>query len=407
VLTRLLLRTYPALQDRNLRLFFLGWVISSAGTFLQGAAQGWLVYQMTHSALAVGITGGLLMVPTMLLAPFGGVIIDKFNTRRVLYVTQLLGMAQAFTLGALVVTGHASLAAINLLALALGVINGLDAPARHTWITELANEDILRSATALNSLIVNVGLALGPSVGGFLVEKVGMGGAFFVNGLSFVAVIATLFFMRVDHLPGKRNGKSFGMFLPGVRYAASDPGIRFLLCLSGTAIFLGLPYRTIIPAVAKEVFHLGPTGYGWLYAAPGFGAIIGATIASRYSGRRSVKLFIIGGIFVTGASLIVFSMMNTFYWGMLALVFSGAGVVGASTTIRTTLREIVKRKMPAMLGRVTGIDVALFFGGVAFGNFAIGGLSKWFGVQAAITCSGVALLLLGAVLLVKMKKLGA
>ncbi|MDE2079635.1 MAG: MFS transporter [Patescibacteria group bacterium] len=387
-----LLANYPALQNRNFRLFFFGQLVSFTGTWIQGAAQGWLVFQLTHSAFAVGFTGFMLLAPTMCLAPFGGVVVDRFRTRAVLYCTTTLGMLQAFVFAALVATGHVTPALINALAFALGLINALDAPARHTCIPEIVEADILPSALAMQSTLVNLGLIMGSSAAGFLVAYVGMAATFFVNGISFLPVLITLALMDGAVLRKKRNG---GSFSAGARYAAGNERVRLLLGLIGFSMALGYPYRTMLPAIAREVLHVGPEKFGFLMAAPGVGSILGALIVSRASKRLPIRRFVIASILALGATLVAFSFTRSFALAAAIVPFAGAALTVNNSTLRSALRSLVQGEMPEMLGRVTGFDVMMFFGGSAVGNFLVGWAAEGIGVMPAIGACGLVLIILG------------
>jgi predicted MFS family arabinose efflux permease len=388
-----ILRTYPALENRDFRIFFIGQVISFGGTWLQNAAQLWLVFLVTHSAFAVGMTGFLLFVPTMVIAPFGGVIVDKIGTRKVLYVTQVLAIIQSVLFGIVILTGHATLPVINVLVFSLGLINAFDATGRHTLTMQIVGKELIPSAMALGETLMSVGVILGSSAAGILIATIGIASTFFVNAATFVPVIVSLHLIsQPDEVPERRSERSLKMFSSGISYIVSDRKIRSLLALVGITIFFGFPYRTLMPVIAREIFRVGSVGFGWLCAAPGIGAFMGAMIFSRNVKRWPLTRFILFGYALMAIALIALSLTSNFAIGMMEIALAGAGLTFATAALPSLLRQLANKQM---LGRVVGIDVAIFYGGLALGNFTVGWLAERSGLTHAIASSGLIILVLG------------
>lgn len=272
------LNVYPAFENRSFRLLFWTQCISFAGSWLQTVAQGWLVFQMTHSAFLVGFVAFLVIIPTVFFAPIGGTIADRFSIRTILTWTTWLGVLQAATFGALFMSGHLSLNMIYALSFAWGTLNGFDSPARYAGVTKMVKGELVASAMALNSILVNIGFMVGPAIAGILIAKTGIGTTFFVNAASFLPIAAALPQLDFGVRPvwGREAPfRPFAATIEGMRYASSHAAIGLLLAILGMVAIFGIAYRAMLPVVASEVLHICPEGFGWLSAAPGVGALVG------------------------------------------------------------------------------------------------------------------------------------
>jgi MFS family permease len=390
------LRVCPAFSNRNFRLFFLGQFVSTAGTWLQIAAQLWVIYQMTSSTVASGILVFLLWGPIMVLAPFGGIFVDRYDIRKVLCFTQVAGIIQACVLGTLVVTHHASLMIIYILVFIAGVINAFDVPARHTYVALIVEKELLGSAMAMSEILMGLGLLLGSSFLGIIILKIGIGSAFFLNALSFLGMIVPLLVMRVNRPVITKESQS-AMFVSGVKYIFANPTITLLIGLVCVVMMFGFSYRTLLPAVAQVMFNNDPRAFGWLYASPGLGAIVAALIISYNSRKLPAMLFIFLGMVLVGLSLCLIPIPGSLIVKTIELAISGFGLTFVTATIPTMIRSLTDREM---FGRVIGVDIMMFYGGIAFGNFGIGYWAKYSGPLRPIGGSGIILLSIVTMLMV-------
>jgi len=279
--------TFRALRHRNFRLFFGGQLVSLVGTWMQSVAQSWLVYRLTGSPLLLGLVGFASQAPIFFLATVGGAVADRRSRRDLLLVTQAISMLLAFVLAALTLTGVVRAWEVFVLAASLGVVNAFDIPTRQAFVVEMVGRQDLPNAIALNSSMFNGARILGPSVAGVLVAAIGEGWCFFVNGVSFVAVIAALAAIRV---PAREiavtTSRAVAHAAEGFRFVWRTTPVRAILLLLAVTSITGMPYAVLMPIFADRVLHAGPRGLGMLMGASGVGALAGAlALASRESIR--------------------------------------------------------------------------------------------------------------------------
>ena len=378
-----------ALRHRNYRLFFIGQGISLVGTWITRLATSWLVYRLTGSALLLGVVGFTGQLPTFLLAPFAGVIVDRINRHRLLVVTQVLSLLQSAALAALALSNTISVGAILGLAALQGMINAFDTPARQSFVIDMieARED-LSNAIALNSTLVNGARLLGPSIAGILIVAFGEGWCFAIDAVSYLAVIASLLMMRLPKRVIKSSGKHALVELrEGWAYVASHRQIRALLLLLAFVSLTGIPYIALMPIFASRVLGGGPHALGILMGASGLGAVMGALwLASRTTvvglGRALVSA---GGIF--GLGLIGFSQSRWMWLSVPMLVIAGGGMMvqmAASNTLLQTIVDADKR------GRVMSFYTMAFFGMTPFGSLLGGWLGGWIGAPTTVLLGGIA-----------------
>jgi MFS family permease len=396
----------PALAQRNLRLYFTGQLVSFCGTWLQFVAQGWLVFEMTHSAYQLGVVAFLGLFPGAALAPFGGVIVDKFDRRKVLYFTQIIAMIQAFILGALVLTHTISLWHVYALSVFLGVINAIDVPARSAFAQEISTtQEERQSAATLNGGMIQLAQGIGSALAGLLVYWIGTGGTFIINGLTFPAVIITLAMMRLEEKPLQHTEHPIKMIWSGTCYTFTNQRIRLCVILGGLIGMLGFSYRSILPVIAEKVFKSGPQTLGYLSAAAGLGAFGGFIVVCFLTARYKIpppRLTVIGGSFLTGMSLVLFSLTSSVFVGLALLFCAGAGFLISFASVRAAILRIGESKM---MGRVTGFVTMFFFAGMALGNYSIGLIAQKWNSALAISLSGVTLILVGAIMYRKIQQL--
>ena len=394
-------KTFPAFRGRDYRLYFYGQIISWAGTWLQNVALSWFIWKITNSEIWVGITAAIPLFVGSLLTPVGGIIADRFDKRNVLYITQIFAMIQAFILGGLAINNCAPLWVIILLSFMLGVINAVDGPTRNSLIPEIVRKEEIASGAALSSAMITLSQAFGPALAGLLIPIVGIGWTFILNGVSFLAAIITFAMMIIENKSKKHIEHPLKMFWAGIKYSVSEPRIRLCVILTGLIGMFGFSYRAILPIVTTEVFKAGPRLLGFLTAAIGAGACVGAIIVSAKSKKVPFNLFVITGSLLTGTSLILFSLNSNVILGMVFLFFAGAGFTLSGSTVRAELQVIMEEKMR---GRTIGIAMMSFFAGMATGNLLEGILTKQFGSSIAISSNGIALLIIVAVIIFASRK---
>ncbi|MGH7671139.1 MAG: MFS transporter, partial [Gemmatimonadaceae bacterium] len=275
-----------ALAHRNYRLFFSGQSVSLVGTWITRVATAWLVYRLTGSALLLGVVSFAGQIPTLVMAPVTGVLIDRWNRHRVLVITQVASMLQSATLAVLALAGIITVPEIIVLQVMQGIINAFDNPARQAFVVNMVDDrNDLSNAIALNSLMVNGSRIIGPSIGGVLIAAFGEGWCFVIDAVSYVAVIASLFAMHVTpEAPAHTDTHILEELREGFRYVSGFLPVRAVLLLLALTSIMGMPYSVLMPAVASKILHGGPHTYGILLTASGIGAMGGALyLAARVS----------------------------------------------------------------------------------------------------------------------------
>ena len=373
---------FAALRHRNFQLYFGGQLVSTAGTWMQVIAQGWLVYQLTHSDLALGIVGFAAAIPSLLVTPWGGVVVDRVPKRMLLIATQAGAMLLAFVLAVLAFTGVVREWHIVLLAAGLGFVNAFDAPARQAFVVEMVGRSDLPNGIALNSLMFNSARVVGPAVGGLLLAAVGPAWCFTINGFSFLAVILGLAAMRLEpHRSARLAESTWKQLVDGIRYVAGERELGGLLLLSLFFSIFGVSYATLLPAFVERVLKEGAAVYGWVTTATGVGAVVGALLIASRRGSHWRGAWLYAASLGFPVVLAVFGLAS-YLPASLVLAFGlGLGFMTEFTMINTLLQT---RVADALRGRVMALYTLTFFGFAPFGNLAIGALSSWIGLSRAI-----------------------
>ncbi len=362
---------WRALRHRNFRLFFGGQTISLIGTWMTRIATSWLVYRLTHSALLLGTVSFAGQIPTFLFAPFAGVWIDRLNRRQVLVWTQTLAMVQSFALAGLTFSGHITVRWILFLSVMQGIINAFDMPGRQSFMVQMVEDRAdLGNAIAINSSMVNVARLIGPSLAGVLIAATSEAWCFLVDGISYIAVIASLLMMRVHVAASVRKATStLHEMKEGWSYVAGFLPIRTILLLFALVSLMGMPFVVLMPVFAAKVLHGGPHTLGFLMGAMGVGALASAlSLAARRNVRGLIRMIPIAAA-VFGLGLIGFGLSSTFWLSMVTVTIAGAGMMqgmAASNTIVQTLVDEDKR------GRVMSYYTMAFVGMAPFGSLLAG-----------------------------------
>jgi MFS family permease len=385
-----------ALRHRNYRLFFSGQGTSLIGTWITRIATSWLVYRLTGSAAMLGIVGFAGQVPTFLLAPFAGVWVDRLDRYRVLVVTQLLAMLQSFALASLALSGTITVTHILLLSIVQGLINAFDTPARQAFVVDMVEDRAdVPNAIALNSSMVNGARLLGPSIAGVMIALVGEGWCFFADGVSYLAVIASLLAMRVTRRT-RPEGRARVLrdLSAGFHYAFGFPPIRDALILLALVSLMGMPYTVLMPIIAAKVLHGGAHTLGYLMSASGIGALAGALfLASRRSVVGLGRVIPIGAA-IFGISLAAFSVSRSLVLSLVILVFAGTGFMVHMAATNTIIQTIVREEMR---GRVMAFYTMAFMGTAPFGSLFGGALAARIGAPITILIGGITCAIGGAI----------
>ncbi len=375
--------TFAALKHRNFRLFFVGQLVSLIGTWMQTTAQGWLIYQLTGSKALLGTVAAVGSLPMLLFSPWGGSVADRHAKRTVVFCTQTGMMLLAFGFAALVGSGHIQPWHILVLAALGGVAMAFDLPARQAFMVEITSREDLMNAVSLNSSIVNGARVVGPAVAGFLMARAGLTMCFFLNGLSFVAVIAGLLMMRLPKFvsPAKPISTSRHM-LEGFTYVSGHQRLRRLLLLFGVVGIFGWSYSVLLPAYATDILHVGEGGYATLLSANGLGALLGALTVASFGSRIRPRLLIFGGLWVFSAMLVLLAVVRWYPLVLLCLAVGGWGMMLYFATTTTLIQTSVSHEMR---GRVMGIWGLVFGGMMPVGGLESGLLSQAVGVPWTIS----------------------
>lgn len=397
--------TFSALRHRNFQLFVSGQLISNIGTWMQIIAQGWLVFQLSKSELALGVVGFASAIPALIVTPWGGVIVDRFPNRILLMITQAIQMLFAFILAALTFSGTVQVWHVVALAAGLGFVNAVDGPARQAFVVDMVGRSDMPNAIAINSMTFNSARIFGPAVGGLLLYWVGASWCFLINGISFIAVIIGLWMMQLPpHKPKGGKLSPWQQLRSGVVYAASIIEIRALLMMAFILSTFGITYSTVMPAFVQDVLHAGPQAFGVINACSGIGAIIAAVLIARHGGRgtRGYWLCLVALIFPIVLTL--FALNHDYSSALILAVLLGVGFMSQFTLINTLLQTRISDEMR---GRVLSLYTMTFFSFAPFGNLAMGAIAEKWGLSLAIASSAMLALILSAVVIWRTPELRA
>lgn len=376
-----------ALRYRNYRLFFSGQIFSLIGTWITTTATGWLVYRITGSPLLLGIVGFSTQLPAFIMLPFAGHIVDRQNRHQLLILTQILSMLQSFALAGLTLAKSINIEWLLVLCVVQGLINAFDMPCRQAFVAEIIeNKKDLGNAIALNSSMFNLARLLGPALGGMIITAVGEGWCFFIDGVSYFAVIVALTAMRVKPRAIPPAVGFFNHFKEGFKYVVRSQPIRSIISLLALVSLLGVPYTVLMPIFAGPILKGGPHTLGFLMSAAGAGALMAAL---WLAGRKSVLglgrvIYMSTALF--GIGLIGFSFSRELWLSMILLVTLGCGFMlqmASSNTILQTIVEDDKR------GRVMSLFIMAFIGTAPFGSLLAGGISQRIGAPNTLLICGI------------------
>jgi MFS family permease len=384
--------TFAALRTPNYRRYFAGQAVSLVGTWMQTVAQGWLVLELTGSGTALGLVAAAQFAPLLLLAPYGGLLADRMDKRRLLVATQsALGLI-ALTLGVLVVAGAVELWMVVALAFALGVTTAVDNPARQAFAQEMVGPSHVRNAVTLNSILVNSARAVGPAVAGVLIATAGTGMCFLINAVSYVAVLAALMSMDVSELqPSPRAERARGQVREGIAYVGRTPDLLVPLIMLALVGTLTYEFSVVLPLLALA-FDGGPGTYGMLTSAMGAGAIAGGLIVAGRGATGLRPLTAAAAMF--GTAVLVTAAAPTAEVAAAALVVVGATSIAFLATGNSTLQLAAD---PRFRGRVMALWAVAFLGSTPLGAPVIGAVSEYLSPRGGLVVGGVACLAAAAI----------
>ena len=385
--------TFAALAVPNYRRYVGGQAISLIGTWMQMTAQSWLVLTLTHSSTALGAVIALQTVPVLVLGPYGGVIADRIDKRRLMIVLQGAMGVQALILGLLTVTGSVRVWEIGVLAALLGLNNAFENPARQSFMLELVGAEHLRNAVSLNSVLVNVARVIGPAVAGVLIATVGDGVCFLLNAGSFVAVVGSLLTLDATALnPSTPAPRARGQLREGLSYVRRTPELAVPLVMMGLAGCLTYEFQVSLPFMASRGLNVGATGFGFMTAAMGVGAVFGGLLMAA-RGRTGLRPLVIASA-AFGLAMAFATLAPSLALELIALALAGAASITFMSTGNSTLQLTAD---PSMRGRVMSLWFVAFQGSTPIGGPLVGWVMAAFGARAglglgAVTCGVVALM---------------
>jgi MFS family permease len=383
---------WRALRHRNFRLFFGGQSISLIGTWMTRVATSWLVYRLTKSSLLLGTVGFAGQIPTFLLAPLAGVIVDRIDRRKVLVWTQALAMAQSLALAWLTLSHRINIAEIMALSALQGVINAFDMPGRQSFMIRMVDDRAdLSNAIAINSSMVNAARLIGPSLAGLVIAATSEGWCFLVDGVSYIAVIASLLMMRIAHeAPHDHGAAMIEQLRQGWVYVAESVPIRSILLLFSVLSLMGWPFMVLMPIFAAQVLHGGPHTLGFLMGAAGVGSLTSAlSLVLRRSVRGLLKMIPIAAA-VFGIGLISFGLSTNLWLSLPMMLITGFGMMQGLTASNTILQTLVDEEMR---GRVMSYYTMAFVGMAPFGSLVAGAMAHAIGAPQTVIISGIACIL--------------
>jgi MFS family permease len=377
-------RALRALGHRNYRLFFAGQLISLIGTWMQSVGEMWLVYRLTHSSLLLGTAGFFSQIPVFILAPFGGMLADTRDRRKILVATQTSAMVLAGILAAITLTGVVKVWHVFTLAALLGIVNAVDIPTRQAFVADLVARDDLMNAIALNSSMFNGARVVGPAVAGILIASIGEGWCFFANSVSYVAVITGLLMMT---FAGQRQRKlqmeisAFEHIAEGFRFVFSAPAIRALMMLLGAVSLFGISYAVLMPIFADEIFHAGAHGLGILMGFSGGGALIGAITLAFKKRVKGLGTWVTVSAAMFGVGLMAFSFSRHFWLSCALIVCAGFAMMVQMSSSNTLIQSMVPDRLR---GRVMAVYSMMFMGMAPLGSLLAGSVAERIGAPHTV-----------------------
>jgi MFS family permease len=399
--------TFRALRHRNYRLFFFGQLISLIGTWMQSVAQAWLVLKLSNSAFMLGLVAFAGYMPILLMSLFAGVVVDHVDRRRLILAAQTLLMLSAFTLAGLSWTGVVEVEHVIILAALNGLVSSFDMPGRQAFVVEMVGKDDLPNAIALNSMLFNTARAIGPAIAGLLIAVIGLAGCFFLNGASYLAVIWSL--LEMD-LPRRLSEIKLGAVMlkrvrEGLTYVWRHSASFYLLFLVAVNSGFAVQFAVLVPVFARDILHGGPSAYGFLLAAQGAGAVIGALLMAVRSDRPgALRQNLAIGLFCLSFAIVTFGLSPWMALSLAAEMLVGAGLMNYMATTNTLLQLFVSDELR---GRVMSIYTLSFIGMAPLGSLEVGFIGQRVSPEVAVVICGIISFCCGLFLLTRLKVIAA
>jgi len=379
---------FRSLKYRNFKLFFYGQSISLIGTWMQKTAVAWLVYRLTGSALLLGLVTFVSLIPSLILSPFAGSLIDRYNRFKILMITQVVSMVQAGTLAAMIFFEYYSIPMIIILSLIQGIINAFDVTCRQSLMVEMVDKkEDLPNAIALNSTMTNLARIAGPALAGILLSTFGEDFCFISNFLSYIAVLLCLFMMKLNLTATPPSQKSIWIELEeGFRYVSGDKELSSMIVLIGISSLFVIPFNTLMPIFAKDIFLGNAKTFSWFESAAGLGSVISAMyLANLKTAKPLVKITIIASA-IFGFSLIFLSTAGSLPIALVFMTITGIGMMAQTSSINTYIQT---HAIPEMRGRAISYYVMAYQGMIPIGSLLIGWTANAFGPRMAVTLAGI------------------
>ena len=379
---------FPALRHPDFRRYMLGQSVSLVGFWMQVVAQGWLVYRLSGSELALGAVSFASYSPALLFSPLAGALADRIDKWRLIMVTQTAAMVLALALGVLAARDLVTVPIVALLACALGIVGAIDLPTRQAFLVDMVGGEDLPSAIAMNASVFNTARVVGPAIAGILVATVGEAACFLLNGASYLAVLWALAGMRLRHRRARGAAGGPRGVRSALRYVRAQPTQAALLLALGLVSALGLQANVLMPSLARRAFARGPESYGLLLTAYGAGAVLSALrLASRRWTDAQHRRTLRGGLLVFGAGLLGVATSPSFPVAVACQLVAGLGMLRFTATTNTLIQLLVD---DAYRGRVMGLHTVMFMGVSPIGGLLLGAIAEPLGPRAAILLSATA-----------------
>ena len=379
---------FRSLKHRNFALFFFGQGVSRVGMWMQRTAVIWYVYSITHSAFMIGVVTFAEQFPSFLFSIRGGIIADRYNRYKVLMLTQFLSALQAVLLTVFAFTGHANINVILILCVFLGIVNAYDVPVRQVMINDIIEDkDDLPNGVALNSSLNTFARLIGPALSGYVLALFGASYCFLVNAISFVAVIGAVAAMRIPpHTFTVQKSGSKSNFKEGINYLKTQRTLTMVIIMIALSSFLVLPFTTLLPVYAKDIFNGNAATYGWLNSAIGLGAFIGAFHLATFRNTADFRKFLLLNTLILGLSLILLAFVGNLYLSILLLIINGYASINQTSISMMIIQTQTDKEFR---GRVMSIMAMAIFGMLPLGSLLIGKASQMIGVSSTIFCEAI------------------
>jgi predicted MFS family arabinose efflux permease len=388
-----LTHSFRALRHRNYRFFIGGQIVSLSGTWMQTVAQSWLVYRLTHSELLLGTAWFCSQIAVFALGPLGGLAADRYSRHKLVVLTQTLMMLQAFALAVLTLSGRVQVWEILALSIVLGAISAFDIPGRQSLLIQMTSKDDLLSAISLNSAVFNAARGVGPAIAGLLVAALGEGVCFLLNGFSFLAVIGGLLAMKLPPFERRNPDSPWRHLVDGLRYAWHHTTVRRLLATLGATTLANTPILVLAPFFADEIFHRGSQGLGFLMAAMGVGAVVGAMGLARRTHVSGLPLVIAYSVVLLGVATLAFALSKWFMVSLAIMVLIGYSLMRQLAAANTSIQSMIPDEYR---GRTMALYSMCVVGMAPFGSLATGALAARFGARLTVALGGLLALASGA-----------